>query len=89
MKPIIKLLEKCLKFVESVSVLNKIVFYFFSAKICENSKGATAHVTFFSQNSAFLLFEPKEKGEKPDFKTTNRKTYGESSPVFGFEKEVF
>jgi hypothetical protein len=29
-------------------------------------------VTFFSENSAFFSFEPKEKGEKPDFKATNR-----------------
>jgi hypothetical protein len=48
-----------------------------------------SNVTFFSENSAFFSFEPKEKGEKPDFKATNRKTHGESSPVFGFEKEVF
>ena len=46
-------------------------------------------MTFFSENSAFFSFEPKEKGEKPDFKATDRKTHGESSPVFGFEKEVF
>jgi hypothetical protein len=56
-------------------------------------EGATSRlsacVTFFSQNSAFFSFEPKEKGEKPDFKATDRKTHGESSPVFGFEKEVF